>query len=166
MPATTPACCASSPADARKAGVEFPVVSFMRRQTVAREMPCFFAICVSDIPERRSWATCSRSTSSLDRPICRPSSFARRMPRSAARWPNTTTHGRGRPVHPPRTHDRHRALHGSKGVTRRSGAASLARHLHAIDPRIPLWRGSLGLGGHETQLSAVGLLTWLLHCTG
>src|ERR1022692_4263863 len=61
--------------------------------------------------------------------------------------------------------NRHRALHGSKGVTRRSGAASLARHLHAINPRIPLWWGSPGLGRHETQLSAVGLLTWILHCT-
>ncbi len=44
--------------------------------------------------------------------------------------------------------NRHRALHGSKGVTRRSGAASLARHLHAINPRIPLWWGSPGLLAH------------------
>jgi hypothetical protein len=29
----------------------------------------------------------------------------------------------------PQMHNRHRALHGSKGVARRDGAASLARHL-------------------------------------
>lgn len=54
--------------------------SFIRRQTLAREIPCFLATCVSDIPERRSVITCCRSTSSRARPICRPSSLALRIP--------------------------------------------------------------------------------------
>src|SRR6266566_1894626 len=53
---------------------------FAMRHTLAREMPCFLATCVSDMPERRSNMTCSRSTSSRARPIWRPSSLALRMP--------------------------------------------------------------------------------------
>ena len=54
--------------------------SFMRRHTEALEMLWRLATCVSDNPERRSQTTCSRLTSSRARPICRPSSRARRMP--------------------------------------------------------------------------------------
>src|ERR1039458_10601454 len=50
--------------------------SFIKRHTLAREIPCFFATCVRDIPERRSSTTCSRFTSNRDLPTCRPSSFA------------------------------------------------------------------------------------------
>jgi TIR domain-containing protein len=52
--------------------------SFIRRQTLAREMLCFFATCVSDMPERRSITICSRLTLSRDLPIWRPSRAARR----------------------------------------------------------------------------------------
>ena len=48
-----------------RAGWEFSL-AFIRRHTLAREMQCFFATCVRDIPERRSRMTCSRFTSSRD----------------------------------------------------------------------------------------------------
>jgi hypothetical protein len=34
------------------AGARFIAICFIKRQTLARKMPCFFATCVSDIPER------------------------------------------------------------------------------------------------------------------
>ena len=54
--------------------------SFIRRQTLAREMVCFFATCVRDNPDRRSMTTCFRLTSRRERPICRPSSRALLIP--------------------------------------------------------------------------------------
>jgi hypothetical protein len=59
--------------------VEFPN-SFINLHTVARLTECLRATSVSDIPVRRSSTTCSRLMSSRARPICRPSSLARRMP--------------------------------------------------------------------------------------
>jgi hypothetical protein len=53
---------------------------FIKRHTEALEMLWRLATCVSDIPERRSSTTCSRLISSRARPICRPSSFALRIP--------------------------------------------------------------------------------------
>ena len=58
----------------------FSLASFMSLHTEVREMLCFFATCVSDMPERRSAITRCRSTSSRARPICRPPSFALRIP--------------------------------------------------------------------------------------
>jgi hypothetical protein len=44
------------------------LASFIKRQTLAREMLCFLATCVSDIPERRSMTCQGRSKS---RPLWR-----------------------------------------------------------------------------------------------
>jgi len=53
---------------------------FISLHTDARDIPCFLATCVSDMPERRSWITCSRFTSSRALPICLPSARARAIP--------------------------------------------------------------------------------------
>jgi hypothetical protein len=50
------------------------------KPTLALDIPCFLATCRSDIPERRSPTTCSRSISRRARPIRRPSNFALRIP--------------------------------------------------------------------------------------
>ncbi len=57
-----------------------PGISFINRHTVALDTLCFLATCVSDIPERRPWTTWSRSILSGERPMCRPSNRARRIP--------------------------------------------------------------------------------------
>jgi hypothetical protein len=38
------------PHPTRTAGLAFPFASFIKRQTLAREMACFFATCVNDMP--------------------------------------------------------------------------------------------------------------------
>jgi hypothetical protein len=54
-----------------------PAASFINRQTLAREILCFFATHVSDMPSR---TTCGGRCPVGVRPIWRPSSRARRIP--------------------------------------------------------------------------------------
>ena len=72
-------CSGRLPASAETAsGLLF--ASFISLHTDAREMRCFLATSVRDMPEQRSWRTCLRLTSSRARPIWRPSARARAMP--------------------------------------------------------------------------------------
>jgi hypothetical protein len=97
--------------------------------------------CVSDIPERRSSTTCSRSMSSRALPICLPSSRARRMPaftRSTIRLRSNSHRRRdsrcaGR-IRPPHSHRRTSAGGSQRFVSSKGGRLQLSQRLLKSSP--------------------------------